>query len=176
MFPFLDSVDLRDLSSISNKPTVYNEIRRTFPHSHRPSILAPLLQFPNPINHGQHLHRITRTQKMCIVPWRGPKPTAVRLARKHKFYCFISRQCVGAVKKVQSIETPVETGHSEVFGEPVFELVFTLRDVSRDRGAGGGDEQCRGFGCILRAVLWRVGVHLEGHSLQHGQGLIQETS
>lgn len=176
MFPFLDSVDLRDLSSISNKPTVYNEIRRTFPHSHRPSILAPLLQFPNPINHGQHLHRITRTQKMCIMPWRRPKPTTVRLARKHEFYCFISRQCVGAAKKVQSIETPVETGDSKMLGEPVLKLVFALWTVSRDDGPGGGDGRCRGFGCILRAALWRVGVRLEGHSLQHGRALIQEPS
>jgi len=109
-------------------------MRRTFPHSHRPSLLAPLLQLPNPINHGQHLHRITRTQKMCIVPRCRPKPTTVRLARKHKFYCFISRQCVGAPEEVQSVETPVETRYSEVLCEPVLELIFALRDVSREGG------------------------------------------
>jgi hypothetical protein len=76
---------------------------------------------------------------------------------------------------MQGAETPVETGYSKVLGEPVFQLIFPLRSVSRERGAGGGDERCRGSGCILRAALWPVGAHLEGRLLQHDPGLIRET-
>lgn len=70
---------------------------------------------------------------MRIMPRRSTKAPIVRLAREYKIYRFFSGKSVGTVEEVESVKTPVETIETEVFGKPVFELVFTLGAVSWER-------------------------------------------
>jgi hypothetical protein len=77
---------------------------------------------------------------------------------------------------MEGIETPVETIEAEVFGKPVFKLIFSLGRVSNEGERNWWDhELCPGFGCILRVVRWRVGALPEEHYLLLGRVQIQET-
>jgi hypothetical protein len=67
---------------------------------------------------------------MCIMARRSAKTPVICLAREHKIYRFFSREDIRTVEKMESVEAPVETIESEVFGKPVFELVFALGDVN----------------------------------------------
>lgn len=53
---------------------------------------------------------------------------------------------------MEGVEAPVEAIEAEVFGKPVFELVFALKAVSGERERVGRDEQYLGFGCILHVA------------------------
>jgi hypothetical protein len=107
---------------------------------------------------------------------RSAKTPVICLTREHKIYRFFSRKGIRTVEKMESVEAPVETIESEVFGKPVFELVFALGDVNSEGTTSGGDERCPGFEYISHVARWRVGVRPGGHFLQHGQVLIRETS
>ena len=82
---------------------------------------------------------------------RSSKSAIVRLARKHEIYGFFSWQGIGAIKEMESVQAPVETVEAEVFGEPIFELIFALGMLAV-KGTGGRNELCLGFECILRAA------------------------
>jgi hypothetical protein len=106
---------------------------------------------------------------------RSAKTPVVCLTREHKIYRFLSRKGIRTVEKMESVEAPVETIESEVFGKPIFELVFALGGVSSEGTTGGEDERCPGFEYTSHVARLRVGVRPGGHFLQHGQVLIRET-
>ena len=73
---------------------------------------------------------------MRIMTWRRSKSATIRLARKHEVYGFFSRKGIGSIEKMKSIQAPVETIEAEVFGKPVFKLIFAL-GVLAVKGTGG---------------------------------------
>jgi len=106
---------------------------------------------------------------------RSSKSAIIRLARKHEIYGFFSWEGIGSVEEMESIQAPVEAIEAEVFGEPVFELISTLRGVGSENELVGEHELCLGFGYISRAARWRVAVHLGEQSLLLDQVRMQET-
>ncbi len=63
---------------------------------------------------------------MRIVTRCCAKPAVLVLTGQHERDRLVSREGFGVAEKMKGGEAPVETIQAEVFGQPVFKLIFAL--------------------------------------------------
>lgn len=82
------------------------------------------------VESSEYLDGTNGIQHVGIVA-RGSTEAAVRVQARHdKVQNVAARQGVGMAEQMQRRQPPVEAIQTQVFGEPVLELVFALRRVS----------------------------------------------
>lgn len=122
---------------------------------------------------------------MGIMPRSSTETAIIMQTREDKVEDVTARESVWLSQEMQGRQSPIEAVETQMFGEPVFELIFALERVSagldgwvlaRPRRAETGYAQCRGSGCSGRACRRRGASRRACWSCpQHARAQKQET-
>ena len=85
---------------------------------------SPGLKLVEGIHHGQNLHSTYCGEHVGIVTWGGSKSAVLMLARKHKVDRLAARKSVRLLQKVKGRETPIHPVETQMFRQPIVQLVF----------------------------------------------------
>jgi hypothetical protein len=84
------------------------------------------LKFMQCIYRGEYLHGTRTVQHMRVMPGCRSEASVSILARQDKSNGLVARQAFWVTEEMQSCQAPVDTVQSQLFSQPVLQLVSSL--------------------------------------------------